>query len=388
MTIQPDSAAPETDGSIFDRIASTIANLSPISNFSENSPERAIVSGVSDELREIQHELLSVQLSARIQFAGKTITEDDLRELNIDPEPVDLDLVNSFQSDSDLDLLVRRNGISRDPGSFATGEVVFQLTADTAVIEQGVPITTAPDGRGEVQRFETTESVSASSGDTQLTVSVQATERGTASNVGIGQLTRLPSPPPFVSSVSNTTPTSGGEQPETNAELRERFRTAIVGSSGGGTTQGVRNGLVESIDGLDDEDVIIDESVSSGFEVIVDGGASDSVVQSEIDRLQPVAVDGQLVRPTDVQVDVTVDVTGQDIQTADVETAITRFLAALGLGEDLIRDQLVAEIIGSDSGIRGISNLSVDANRVSISDDLAVNNRGVIVARQISASVV
>jgi Uncharacterized homolog of phage Mu protein gp47 len=390
MTIQPDSADPETTGSIFDQIASTIASLSPISNFSANSPERAIVGGISDEFRERQHELLSVQLSARIQFAGKDITDDDLRELNIDPEPVDLELLNSFQSDQDLDLLVRRNGISRDPGSFATGEVTFQITADTAVIDSGVPVTTERDGSGDVLRFETTESASASAGDTQLTVAVQATERGIASNVGVGQLTRLPSPPPFVSSVSNTTATSGGENEETNAELRERFRGAIVGSSGGGTTEGVRTGLIESIDGLDQGDVVIDESASvqPGFDVIVDGGASDSVVQDEIDRLQPVAVDGQLVRPTNVTIDVTADVTGTNVQTGDVETAINRFLAELGLGSDVIRDQLVSEIITSDVGIRGIDNLTVTANGTTVSDDRATGSRESVQPGSVSVTVV
>jgi hypothetical protein len=480
MTIQPDSADPETTGSIFDRLASTIANLSPISNFSANSPERAIVGGISDELRERQHELLSVQLSARAQFAGKEIDEDDLRELDVDPEPVDLDLLNSFQSDQDLDLLVRRNGISRDPGSFATGEVVFQITADTAVIDTGVPVTTEPDGSGEVRRFETTESVSASAGDTQLTVAVEATERGTQSNVGVGQLTRLPSPPPFVSSVSNTTATSGGEDEETNAELRERFRQGIVGSSGGGTTSGVKSGLIEAVDGLDQGDVIIDEAealdtdtttnaevigadlsttgtvveltdtaddevygfdiitssstadfvieargnkvgffqldsflatdfVSSGFEapevvdvrirntstasgtvdailgaggeqtisfdVIVNGGASDAVIRDEINRLQPVAVDGQLIRPSTVTVDVSVDLTGTNIQTGDVETAINQFISGLGLGTDLIRDQLISEIVRSDTGIRGLDALTVTADGLTVSDDLVVDSR-------------
>jgi uncharacterized phage protein gp47/JayE len=193
-----------------------------------------------------------------------------------------------------------------------------------------------------------------------------------------------------VSSVSNTTAVTGGEAPETNAELRERFRDAIVGSSGGGTTAGVQTGLVEAIDGLDEEDVIIDESASvqPGFEVIVAQGASDSTVQSEIDRLQPVAIDGRLVRPTDITTDITVDVTGQDIQTANVKTAITQFLSELGLGGDLIRDQLIAEIITSDSGIKGISSLTVTANGNTVSDDRTVAARENISAGSISVTVV
>ncbi len=146
MTFEPDLADPETDGSIFDRIASTIASLSPITNFSVNSPERALISGVSDELRERQHELLSVQLSARVDFAGRTLTQSDLESLNVDASKVNLELLNSFQADSDLDAVAARNGISRDPGSFASGDVVFQITSDAAVIPEGTEVTTDPVG--------------------------------------------------------------------------------------------------------------------------------------------------------------------------------------------------------------------------------------------------
>lgn len=393
MTFQPETADADTDGSIFDQIATAIASLSPISNFSINSPERALVSGISDELRERQHELLSVQLSARVEYSGKTIDEQDLRDLNLDETVVDLGLLNSFQDRRDLDRVAARNGISRDPGNFARGEVVFQLTSDAAIIPAGTRVTTAPDGSGEVIEFETTAEVVASAGATELAAPIEALERGVEGNVGAAQIIRIPSPPPLVGgdpSVSNPAPTSDGENEETNAELRERTENALVGTAGGGTTEGVESGLVETFDGLDLEDVLIDESesVQPGFEVIVDGSQSDADLKAAIDRLQPVAVEGRLIRPTDVIIDVTASVTGTDIDTNAVERNITDLIFDLGLGDDVIRDQLIAEIIRSDDGIVGIDSLSTTADGVSFSDDKVIGPRESPEPGIISVSVV
>jgi uncharacterized phage protein gp47/JayE len=380
MTFEPDLADPETDGSIFDRIASAIANLSPITNFSVNSPERALISGVSDELRERQHELLSVQLSARVNFAGRTLSESDLESLNVDASKVNLQLLNSFQADSDLDAVAARNSISRDPGSFASGDVVFQITSDAAVIPEGTEVTTDPVGGDDPVRFATTAEVAANSGDTQLTAPVEAVERGRAGNVGSGTITQIPSPPPLVGgdpAVSNPTATTGGENEESNAELRERTKNALVGSAGGGTTEGVESGLVEAFDGLDLEDVLIDESASvqPGFEVVVDGGPSDAALKDEIDVLQPVAIEGTLVRPTDVTIDVTVSVTGTGIDTTAIEDSVVDLISGLGLGGDVVRDQLIVAIMTADDGITGIDSLSTSANGTSFSGDKTIGPR-------------
>jgi hypothetical protein len=393
MTFEPDLADPETDGSIFDRIASTIASLSPISNFSINSPERALVSAVSDEFRERQHELLSVQLGARLAFAGKEIDSDDLDSLGIDPEKVNLELLNSFQERDSLDAIASRNGISRDPGSRATGEVVFQLTDDAAVIPAGTAVTTAPVGDADVVVFETTTEVAASSGDAQLTVPVEAVSPGESANVGANQLTRLPSPPPLIGgnpAVSNPSPTSGGEDEETNAELRARIRESLVASGRGGTTTGVETGIIETFDGLDSEDVLIDESqsVQPGFELIADGGPPDAELKTEIDRLQPVAIEGRLIRPTDITIDITASVTGTNIDTGTVEDNLQAQITELGLSGDVIRDQIIAGIINSQAGIVGVDTLTITANGSTVADDRVIGPRETPTPGTISVSVV
>lgn len=385
MTLQPDTA-----DSIFGRIRDAIAAASRITNFSRNSPERAIAEAFAGSLRKRQHELLSVQLSARIEYAGATITAEDLEDLGVDPSVVDLDLLNSLQESQDLDELAARNGVTRDPGSFATGTVTFQTASDSVVVSAGTRVTTDPDASGDVIAFETDAEVSPTAGSTSVDAAVTAVERGQGGNVGASALTQLPAPPDGVTGASNANPTTGGEDEESDAELRERTKLALVGTAGGGTTEGVRTGLIERHDGLDLSDVVVDEQFSASpptFDVVVEGGPSDATLASDIDELQPVAIEGTLVRATAVTIDVSTTVTGSDIDTARVEDAIRDLIAGLGIGDDVIRDQFIAAIMASDDDIVGIDTLSTTSNGTSFSGDQAIAARETAELGTVSVSV-
>lgn len=371
MTLQPDAG-----DSIFERIRSTIASLSDITNFSTNSPERAITQAQAEEQRKRQHELLSVQLSARVKYSGKTITEEDLRDLNVDPAVVDLELLNSYQDESDLDALAAGKGITRDPGSFATGTVTFQVTDDTATIDEGTVVTTPTDVDGDSIRFETTEQVSPAQGSSEVDADIRALERGADGNVGSGAITEIESPPPKVAGnppVSNANATTGGESRETTPELRNRTELAIVGQAGGGTLEGVKSGLVDRFDGLDRADIEIDQDfANTDFDVVVDGGPSDSDLNAAIDDLQPVAVEGTLVRPTKITIDIDTTVSGTGIDTSAVEDDIRAYIENLGIGDDIVRDQVVATIITANDSVEGIDSLSTTANGTGFSDDYPI----------------
>jgi len=361
MTLQP-----EDQTSIYDRLKSAIASASSITNFSPNSPEKAISDdGFAAEFRERQHEALSVQLSARIDYAGKTITEEDLEDLDLDPDKVGLDLLNSFQSDSDLDELAKRNGVFRDPGSFATGTVTFQTTSDAATIPQGTVVGTQPDADGDYIPLETTEEVSPAAGNTQVDAEIQAINRGPEYNVGSSTITYIPSPPPGVEGdppVNNATATTGGEAEESNSELRERAKDFLVTTSGGGTKGGLEGALVAEYAGLDEGDVIVDEFPNADpiyADVIIDGGPSDGDAQSSIDDFRPVGVSHNLVRPTQVTINLDVTVDGTDVDAAEVESDLNDYLTGLGISEDVVRDQLVATTMTADRDIDGIDSLTV-----------------------------
>lgn len=361
MTLQP-----EDQSSIYDRIKSAIASASEITNFSPNSPEKAITDdGFAAEFRERQHEALSVQLSARIDYAGKTITEEDLEDLDVDPDRVDLDLLNSFQSDDDLDELAKRNGVFRDPGSFATGTVTFQTTSDSVSVAQGTVVGTQPDSDGDYLAFETTEEVSPAAGETSVDAPIEAINRGPEYNVGSGTITFIPSPPPGVEGdppVENAEATTGGEAEESNDELRQRAKDFLITTSGGGTKGGLEGALVAEFAGLDDGDVIVDEFPNADpiyADVIIDGGPSDGDAVDAIDKYRPVSVNHNLIRPTKVTIDVDATVTGTDVDPAEVEADINDYLIGLGISDDVVRDQIVATTMTADGDIEGIDSLTV-----------------------------
>lgn len=359
---------PEQQEKIYERIRDAIAAASAITNFSPNSPERAITDdGFSAEMRERQHEALAVQLSAYIDYAGKEISEQDLDDLGIDPERVDLELLNSFIESSDLDALAKRYSTFRDPGTFATGTVTFETSQDEVLIPNGTLVGTQPDADGEYLAFFTTTEVVSAQGETSVDVDVEAAERGTEYNVGAGTITFLPESVPGVGGdppVNNPEATTGGEDEETDEELRERAKESLVGTSGGGTLQGVENGLIAAFAGLDSQNVQIVEYPDQHpvtFDYVVDGGPSDDALRDKMDELRPVAVEGTLVRPTQVTLDITADVTGSDIDTAAVEEDLRDYVGNLGLGDSFVIDRVIQTIMNADSGIGGIDSLTTTA---------------------------
>lgn len=356
---------PEQQDNIYERIRLAVANASAISNFSLNSPEKAITDdGFSAEMRERQHEVLAVQLSAYIDYAGKDITEQDLDDLGIDSENIDLDLLNSYVDRSDLDRLARRYSVFRDPGSFATGTVTFQTSNSEVVIPEGTPVGTRPDAEGDFLEFETTEEVVSAQGSTEVDASIQAVERGLDHNVGPDSITYLPESISGVNGdppVSNAGSTTGGEAEETQSELRERAREAFVGTSGGGTLEGFENGLVAKFEGLDDTDVKVVEYPNQdpvAFDYIVDGGPSESELENAKDDLRPLAIEGTLVRPSKITLDISADVNGTDIDVASVEEDLRDYITTLGLESTYVIDRVIQVIMNGDSGIESIENLT------------------------------
>jgi len=385
---------PPTQNDIYtdirDRVVASDAN---ITNWSPNSPEKALTDeGFASLLETIWHATLAAQLSGWIEYAGGPIDEDALDDLGLtsvsNGGSVDLTLLNSMMRDTDLDAKAAQNSVTRDPGAYSTGEIEITTTNDSVVVDEGFRVQTDdPDPLV----FETTEEVTPAAGSTTVTAAIQALERGAEYNVGSGTITVMPSPPPGVQGVTNPTATTGGENEERNAELRERAKQAIVQNSGGGTTGGVEGGLAAAFDGVDAADVIVDEFHSATppyADVIVDGGPSDSEVQAEIDALRPVAIQHNLIRPTQITIDVTADVTGSDVDATALESAVTDYLEELGAGEDIIRDSIIATLMTEDPDVTGIDSLTISDSGGSVSDDRSVGSREKAVAGAVSVTVV
>lgn len=376
---------PPTQDTIYtdirDRVLDSDAN---ITNWSPNSPEKALTDeGFASLLYVLWHATLAAQLAGWIDYAGGPITEDDLDELGLaavsDGGSVDLELLNDLTRDEDLDAKAAQNSVTRDPGAFATGEIEITTNSDSVVVGEGFRVTTDDD---DPLAFETTEEVTPTSGSTTVTAPIQAAERGAAYNVGSTTITQMPSPPLGVSGVTNPAATTGGQNRESNADLRERAKGAIVNNSGGGTKAGIEGAIASEYDGVELDDVIVDPFPKNDpprGDVIVDGGPSDAEVQAFINEVKPATIEHTLVRPTQITVDVSADVAGTDVDTSALESAVTDYLEGLGLGEDVVRDAVVATLMTEDPNVDGIDSLTLSDSGGTISDDRVVGDREKVV---------
>src|SRR6056297_1647342 len=308
--------------SIRDRLTSSIAGLT---NFTERSFNYIFTQSYADVLRQLELQAVAARLSGYIDYADGNLDEDDLRELGIDDVVDDPDEINQYMSDDNLDALVEELGITRQPGDFATGEVQFTTQSALTQIPEGTVVTTELDSDGDSLQFETTESVETADGVTIVSnVSIQSVEAGNEYNLPQGEIVRVQSPPVGVTGVINTTDTTGGSDRETNDQLRARGKEAVSSSSLGGTTSGIRAFIRQSVEGVTQGNIIIDESLDTAppfVDVIVDGGTDAEVIDA-IEESRPTGIRHNLVRPELITLGVSANLIGEPISEISVSDAV------------------------------------------------------------------
>jgi len=358
------SLDPRTTDEVYTSLRNNLqGRISGLTNFVENSFNYVWTQAFAEEQHEQEVAATAVQLSGWANYVGKTLTEDDLDELDIDGATAEE--INEYVEDEHLDEFAQAFGVTRDPGTKAVGEVEV-TTSEAATIPEGVEFGTEPDAdTGEFLSFFTTESVSTSSATT-VTVSIQAGQVGAEYNVGSDTITHLPNPPTGVESVTNPNATTGGTGIQSNEALREDVKRSIIENSGGGTKDGVEAYIEENTAAIE---VTVDEKFTGDSEhgmyphgdVIVLGGA-DSEVEQAIEQSRPSAVEHILVRPTSFGVNVSADVEGTDIDTTEVESEIEEYFDGLLLAENVYRDKIIQVILNADTDIENISDLQVEIN--------------------------
>lgn len=376
-----------------------------LTNFAKDKPNWVICDFFAREWNTYDHVALAVQLGGWIEYAGGPVGEDELVDLGLDPGPIDLELLNSFMSDRDLDAKAAENGVTRIPGSKAKGEVVFGTVEGSVTIRAGTVVSTDRVTIGQVTdnlRFLTTETVTSPAGETSVTARIEAEEIGPEYNVGASTITTVTTGPGGVEGVTNRNPTSGGEGPETNTEFRERAMNAPTETSGGGTTDGIEGSIVEAIDGIEADDVNTIEHYDPPdtdpgpfggapyTEVVVDGG-SDRDVTDVIESKKPAGIGHVLVRPTAYTVDITAEVlsrTGEtEINTERIEDTLTGYLADLGIAEDVHETQLYEHIHDADEDVMSVTSMTVYKDDVAVSGDVTIGENEVARAGAMTVTV-
>ena len=97
------------------------------------------------------------------------------------------------------------------------------------------------------------------------TVPIQATEAGPGGNVNANTLTLMLTPPDGVDGVTNEVPTYGGQEPESDQNLRERTKHALQ-SAGNSTLDAIKFSVlgVEGVQGVEVLDYSVDRAIPLG----------------------------------------------------------------------------------------------------------------------------
>lgn len=148
-----------------------------------------------------------------------------------------------------LDYLASQRGLERKQAVKARGEITFfisQPIEHAIIIPKGAVIATADS---EPLRFVTTEDEEISAGNVLVSVYAEAEAAGCSSNIGKGLAVVPVSVPAEIETVTNRVEFKGGEDAETDDELRERIKDSYLNQSNG-TNAAYYRQLALSVEGI------------------------------------------------------------------------------------------------------------------------------------------
>lgn len=359
---------PRTKEEIYQSMESSLSGkIAKLTNFTDRSFNYVWTQAFSEEVRELEVLAVVSELAGWIDYTGGPVTNEDLDDLGIGDD-VNASEISQFMEEDYLDEYVKIVGVERLDGSRATGTVTFTTQSAQTDIPEETVVTTVPDSTGNTIDFETTEPSKTANGVTTVNdVPIRAVDVGEEYNLPANSIVRLADPPIGVNGVDNPASTTGGEDEESNDELRARAKQAVQSSSEGGTVDGIKGYIRQNVEGVGQGDVIIDEFTNPCppyVDVIVDGGL-DTDVENAIEFSRPAGIQHNLVRPQIIQLGFSSSLLGTDIDTTEVEDDIESFLLESGINENFYEDEIIRQIMESDDDILNISRLGGTVERVT-----------------------
>lgn len=179
-----------------------------------------------------------------------------------------------------LDYVAKNFGLTRLPSLKARGTVNMTVTPG-ATIPAGTILATA-DGI----EFVTLASVTDGDNNGLLDSAIEARLGGVSGNVPANTIKVVNTPTVGLQTVNNTTATIGGQDTETDKELRDRHAT-IGANSLSSTVNGIRTAILNEVPGASSAVVIenaeattVDGRPPKSFEAIVYGGTAENVAKT------------------------------------------------------------------------------------------------------------
>lgn len=290
----------------------------------------------------------------------------------------------------DADSFVEDFGLTREPGTAATGVVRFtSFTPDnqSATITVGTPVKTASNIIYDVVEDSTNSAWSAadnayvrSAGTASITVPVRCEVAGAAGNVAAGAICLLGSAISGIDTVTNDAALTNGSDGETDAALRVRF-VSYINSRSKATLAAIEDAITDVsadliyqvVENVDTSGAFLPGNVVA-FIDDGSGDVSDAVIDevyAAIDDVRPAAVSIQVVRPKVVRppVAMTVSVNSAGdlptIQTT-ISTNIAAYLNGLTIGESASYSRLIQIAYASSAAVTNVSGVTLAGGTVDL----------------------
>jgi uncharacterized phage protein gp47/JayE len=287
-----------------------------------------------------------------------------------------------------LDLRAQERGITRKQSVAAAGTLVFARSTPLWY-NAGIPLGTVCSAVGENPVcYVTTQEAVLPQGELSVTVPAKAEQGGKNGNTEPGTVTVMVTPPSGIESVSNLSAFTGGEDAESDSELRSRLMLSYASISNGTNAAFYRECALK-YDGVHSVGVIPRENGAGTVSLYLGGSGtvpSDetvSRVQADISRLREVNVTVKVQAAQAIPVDIGLAVTPTD-GIADNEAfeacnqAVRDYFSALSVGEPVILSALGVAVFstgkirnyiftGSETGDR-----AMNPNQLAVCGTVAV----------------
>lgn len=291
---------------------------------------------------------------------------------------------------TDADSFVQDFGLTRLPGTAATGTVTFTSfspASQSATVAVGATVRTASSLVFSVVQDETNPAWSTSAGayvrpagTASITVPVECASTGATGNVAAGAICLLGTAIAGIDTVTNASALTNGSDGETDAALRTRF-VSYINSRSKATVSAIENAVTDVSADLIYQ-VLENVDTSGAFlpgnvVVFVDDGSGDvadsviDAVYAAVDDVRPAAVSIQVVRPNVVRPPVTMTVTvgsTGDLATvqAAISTNIATYLNSLAIGASASYSRLIQIAYAASTSVTNVTDVTLSGGTVDL----------------------
>lgn len=312
----------EFDTMVEDTLARIISSDVGITDTSEESTVRAIVSSI--------------------------LAETDIQNYQVEYIYEILDIDNA--EGDDLERSVSILGIIRNRATIARNIPIVYRREDPAPhnipIQAGREVTTRLDVDGNIVRFITSENKILQAGQTEVTIMCEAVVPGYI-NIPANQVTVMADPVVGISSVTNPNTITGGTNDESDVSLRDRARTAL--SALGKATDDALYNAIRSINGVQ-QVLVLDMNRGVGttdISIVTMALPTPQEIKDEINQKikenKASGIDVQAVYPSILYIDISIQINSDDLETA--KNAILDYINSIKVDGKFIIQQMESRIV-------------------------------------------